>query len=71
MRLRDSNGDEVQLYALRRRDWMAAAACGAVAWTPGIVAIFGWANHWNAYTNLANTLACVVFWVLLWKAWRK
>lgn len=53
----------------QRQDWIAAALCGALAWTPGLLAIVGWASHWNAYTNLTLTLIAPVYWLVMWKSW--
>lgn len=53
-----------------RADWMAAATCGAIAATPLVLAVVGWASSWNAYTNLTLTLSGVLFWIVLWRAWR-
>lgn len=53
-----------------RADWMAAATMGGIAATPLVLAVVGWASHWNAYTNLTLTLCGVLFWIVLWTAWR-
>lgn len=43
---------------------------GAIAVTPLVLAIVGWASRWNAYMNLMLTLSGVLFWIVLWVAWR-
>jgi len=48
-----------------------AAVAGGVATAPGVVAVVGWASHWNAYTNLSLTLGSFVLWYTLVAATRK
>lgn len=49
-----------------RACWMAAA----VASSPLVVAIIGWAQSWNVHTNLMLTLSSVVLWVVIWRSWK-
>ncbi len=55
---------------VRRSDWIAAAAVGAIVWTPFLLAVVGWANHWNVYYNLLLTLGGFGFCAVVWAAWK-
>lgn len=44
------------------------AACIAVS--PTVLAVIGWALHWNAYINLFLSLGGGVLWITFLVAWR-
>jgi hypothetical protein len=55
-----------RMIVLRRMLRMSVIA-GAIAATPTVLAIIGWASHWNAYVNLTLTLVSLVYWIVIWK----